>query len=159
MRLRPGNRLRANTHASPEPAINAISVAAVATAKESLMGNQLIAGVSQHDTRKQCPDNYSAEFPLQIGGRVVRSPDAVTAEIDLIPQLDDLVDRRQAKHDRSGEECSELERQSKPALLQDAPGEPNDDRADEHLDHHVCKLVVLHWTKLPAVPAEKVSEC
>ena len=29
----------------------------------------------------------------------------------------------------------------------------------EHLHHHVCKLVVLHWSKLPAIHAEKVSEC
>ena len=28
-----------------------------------------------------------------------------------------------------------------------------------HLHHHVCKLVVLHWSKLPAIHAEKVSEC
>src|ERR1700750_880651 len=63
-RLRPGNRLRANNHASADPAINAISVAAVATANESLMGNQSITGVSQHDTRKHCPDNDSAKVPL-----------------------------------------------------------------------------------------------
>src|SRR6185295_10090398 len=113
-----GKRLRANNHASPEPAINAIRVAAVATANESLMGNQLITGVSQHDTRKQCPDNYSAEVPLKIGGGVVRSPNAMPTEIDLIPELDDLVDRRQTEHDRGGEECSEFERQSITKLLQ-----------------------------------------
>src|SRR6185295_5590338 len=112
-----GKRLRANIHASPEPAINAIRVAAVATANESLMGNQLITSVSQHDTRKQCSDNYSAEVPLQIGGRVVRAPNPVTAEIDSIPQFDNLVNRRQAEHDCGGKKRGEFEWQSIAAML------------------------------------------
>ena len=84
--------------------VDAMSVAAVATAKESLMGNQLITGVSQHDTRKQCPYNYSAKVPLKIRGCVVASPDSLTAKVNLVPQLDDLVSSRQAKHYRCREE-------------------------------------------------------
>src|SRR5262249_54811957 len=104
-------------------------------------------------------DNYSAEVPLKVGGSVVRSPDTMPAEIDLIPKLDDLVDRRQAEHHHGSEECSEFERQSIAEVLQHAASQPNDDRADEHLHRRVCKLVVLHWPKLPAIHVKEVSEC
>src|ERR1051325_1090749 len=43
--------------------------------------------------------------------------------------------------------------------MQHAPGKPNDDRADEHLHGHVCELVILHWSKLPAIHVKEVSEC
>src|ERR1043166_7743406 len=42
MRFRPGKRFFASSQAKPEPAIKAINVAAVATANESRIGNQLI---------------------------------------------------------------------------------------------------------------------
>src|SRR5215213_9956303 len=40
---RPGKRLRASSHASAPPATSAIIVATLATANESLMGNQSIS--------------------------------------------------------------------------------------------------------------------
>src|SRR6185369_8076327 len=43
--------------------------------------------------------------------------------------------------------------------MQHPAGKPNDDWADEHLHGHVCELVILHWSKLPAVHAKEVSEC
>src|ERR1044072_8208100 len=158
-RLRPGNRLRASNHARPDPAINAISVAAVATVNESLMGNQLITGISQHDTRKQRPDNYPAEVPLKIGGGVVRTPDAMAAKIDLVPQLDDLVNCRDTENEHRRKERREFGRQSITMPSQHIAHEPDDDRANQHLYGHVRELVVMHWSKLAPVHAEEISEC
>src|SRR6185369_1271555 len=42
--------------------------------------------------------------------------------------------------------------------MQHPAGKPNDDWADEHLHGHVRKLVILHWSKLPAIHAKEVSE-
>jgi hypothetical protein len=42
MRSRPGKRFRANAQANAEPATSAMSVAALATAKDNLIGNQSI---------------------------------------------------------------------------------------------------------------------
>src|SRR6185369_4077215 len=123
------------------------------------MGNQLITGVSQHDTRKQRPDNYPAEIPLKIGGRVVRSPDAMTTEMDFVPQLDDFVDRREAENNRRREERCEFGWQTITIPVQHIAYKPNDDRTNKNLHQHVRELVILHWSKLSSVHAKEVSEC
>src|SRR6266850_5125519 len=52
-RLLPGNRFRASSQASPEPATSAIKVAAPATANESRMGNQSIIGRRTSDKTRR----------------------------------------------------------------------------------------------------------
>src|SRR5687767_13542511 len=91
----------------------------------------------QHDTGKQGSNYYPAKVPLQIRGCVVASPDSLTAKVNLVPQLDNLVSSRQAKHDRRGKERSQFEWQPVTKLLQQAIDEPDDHRADEHLHRHV----------------------
>jgi hypothetical protein len=83
----------------------------------------------------------------------------MSTEIDFIPQLDDLVDRRDAEDNRRREERSEFGWQMITIPVQHIAHEPNDDWTNEHLDQHVRELVVLHWSKLSPVQAKEVSEC
>src|SRR5689334_8878174 len=82
----------------------------------------------------------------------------MTTEVNLIPQLDDLVNRRQAKHNRARKERSEREWQSITGALQQSIDQPDDQRTDEHLDHRVRELIVLHWSKLPAIHTKEISQ-
>jgi len=82
----------------------------------------------------------------------------MSTEVDLIPQLDDLVDCRQAVHNRARKQRREFQRQPVAALLQYSSDQPNDDRTDQHLHCQVCELVILHWPKLMAVHVKEVSE-
>src|SRR5688500_19887061 len=84
----------------------------------------------QHDTGKHCSGDYAAEVPLKVRGGVVFTPDALAAEVEFIPQLDDLVSRGQTKHGRRGKECGQHERQAIAELVKQVCDKPKDDRSD-----------------------------